>query len=407
MITCWLVYMVAYLTRNTYAASIVHLTGQGLLTTSMAGLVSTCYFISYGSGHMINGFLADRVPPVTMLGAGIIGTAACNLLMPVVTPSVPAMAAVWLANGYFESMLWAPIVVLLSGRIAQGMRYRAMSTIAYSRPTGQILAYLFTAACSYLGIGFRTPYVIAAVCAVATCVLLVLVSRKAFSAPDTVEVEPIEKKKTEGKSSDSVLRLLFASGAVIFLLPVIFHGMLKDGVATWVPTLLRDSFGANETLSTLLAIVLPLTGLLGVSFANFLLSRKLLKGNHAVIGIIIMLLTAVPVALLLNTRALPLVAAVICLCSVSLLMESYNQVFSTLMPTCFASKGRAATVSGIINSLIYGGSAVSIYAFGAIAEYIGWNVATVIWLGLALGSAVIMAFAIKPWQNFLKKETKL
>ncbi len=404
MITCWLVYMVAYLTRNTYAASIVHLTGQGLLTTSLAGLISTCYFISYGTGHMINGFLADRMKPVTMLGIGIVGTAVCNVLMPVVTPVVPAMAAVWLANGYFESMLWAPIVVLLSGRIEKGMRYRAMSTIAYSRPTGQILAYLFTAACSYFGIGIKAPYVIAAVCALATCVLLVLVSSRAFSAPDTVLVEPIQNKTSEAKKSDSVLRLLLSSGAVIFLLPVLFHGMLKDGVATWVPTLLRDSFGADETLSTLLAIVLPITGLLGVSFANFLLGRKRLKGNHAVIGIIIMLLTAVPVSLLLNTRALPLVVAVACLCAVSLLMESFNQVFSTLMPTCFASKGRAATVSGIINSLIYGGSAISIYAFGAIAEFVGWNVATVIWLALALVSAVILAFSIKPWREFLNKQ---
>ena len=404
MITCWLVYMVAYLTRNTYAASIVHLTGQGLLTPSLAGLISTCYFISYGSGHMINGFLADRIKPVTMLCIGITGTAVCNVLMPVVTPSVPAMAAVWLANGYFESMLWAPIVVLLSGRIEKGMRYRAMATIAYSRPTGQILAYLFTAACSYFGIGIKAPYLIAAVCALATCVLLAVVSYSAFSAQNTVEVEPTVHKIPEAKKSDSVLRLLLSSGAVIFLLPVVFHGMLKDGVATWVPTLLRDSFGANETLSTLLAVILPLTGLLGVSFANFLLGRRLLRGNHAVIGIIIMLLTAVPAALLLNTRALPLVVAVVCLCAVSLLMESFNQVFSTLMPTCFASKGRAATVSGIINSLIYGGSAISIYAFGAIAEYIGWNIATAVWLGLALVSALILAFSIKPWQQFLQKE---
>ena len=84
VITCWLIYMIAYLTRNTYVASIVHLTGEGLITTSMAGLVSTCYFISYGSGHLINGILADRVSPVPMLSIGIVGTAFSNLLMPVV-----------------------------------------------------------------------------------------------------------------------------------------------------------------------------------------------------------------------------------------------------------------------------------------------------------------------------------
>ena len=75
-----------------------------------------------------------------------------------------------------------------------------------------------------------------------------------------------------------------------------------------------------------------------------------------------------------------------------------------LFRSCFASKGRAATVSGMINSLIYGGSAISIYAFGAIAEFVGWNVATVIWLALALVSAVILAFSIKPWREFLNKQ---
>ena len=75
MITCWLIYMIAYLTRNTYNASIVHLTGEGLLTTSLAGLVSTCYFVSYGCGHLINGFLADRTRPVVMLGAAILALA--------------------------------------------------------------------------------------------------------------------------------------------------------------------------------------------------------------------------------------------------------------------------------------------------------------------------------------------
>ena len=55
-IACWLIYMVAYLTRNTYPASIVHLTDTGLLTTSAAGMVSTVYFVCYSSGHLINGF---------------------------------------------------------------------------------------------------------------------------------------------------------------------------------------------------------------------------------------------------------------------------------------------------------------------------------------------------------------
>lgn len=406
VITCWCIYMIAYLTRNTYAASIVHLTGEGLVTTSMAGLISTCYFVSYGCGHLINGILADRVSPVPMLGVGILGTAAANLLMPAVIPSVPAMIAVWTANGYFESMLWAPIFVLFSGVITERLRHIALATISSSRPVGQILAYLFTAACSHFGVGIAAPYVIAAGCAVLTCVALAVVARIAFSAPDirTVQVQPTRSEAGKPADTTHLMKLLALSGAVIFMLPAVFHGMLKDGVNTWVPTILRDTFNASASLSTILAVILPLTGLFGVVFANFLLGRKALLGNHPLIGIIIMLLTAIPTALLLNTGSMTLVMGVICLCLICFLMEAYNQVFSTMMPAKFAAYGKGATVSGIFNSLIYVGSAISTYTFGAVAERVGWHMTTVLWLVLALASAVILALSIKPWMRFIAQK---
>ncbi len=405
MITCWLIYMIAYLTRNTYNASIVHLTGQGLLTTSMAGLVSTCYFVSYGCGHMINGFLADRTRPVFMLGAGIMGTALANVLMPFVTPNVPLMIIVWTANGFFESMLWAPIFVLLSGVLTEKLRFTALSTISYSRPTGQILAYLFTAGCAYWGIGFKAPFFIAAACAVASCVLLIVVAVWAFSAPDVRVVEPVakEQKKDAPVSEASLAKLLLCSGALIFTVPVVFHGMLKDGVNTWVPTILRDSFGVDETLSTVLAIVLPLIALLGFTLANFLLKRKRLADNHPAIGIILMGAAAVPTLLLLGARGMSFVAGLVCLCAISLLMESFNHIYSTMMPAKFAHYGKAATVSGIMNSLIYIGSAISTYLFGAVAEWVGWNMTIFIWFCLALAGAAILALAIKPWKRFIKQ----
>jgi len=410
-ITCWLIYMIAYLTRNTYAASIVLLTGEGLLTTSMAGLISTCYFVSYGCGHLINGFLADRVSPVPMLGMGIVGTAVANLLMPAVIPSVPSMIVIWTANGFFESMLWSPILVLLSGVIAEKYRHTAVEAISASRPVGQILAYLVTAACSYFGAGIATPYLLAALCAVLTCVALVAVSVIAFSASDvrtiSLEAPKATAADTAGKAASfakgSLFKLLALSGTLIFMLPAILHGMLKDGVNTWVPTILRDSFNTSASLSTVLAVILPLTGLMGVLFANFLLGRKRLLGNHPLIGIIIMLMTAVPTALLLDTSAMSLVAGVACLCLISFLMEAYNHVFSVMMPARFAAVGKAATVSGIFNSLIYIGSAISTYAFGAVAERVGWHMTTLIWLIIALVSAVILAFSIKPWKRFNKQ----
>ena len=208
--------------------------------------------------------------------------------------------------------------------------------------------------------------------------------------------------KLKTKTRYSILRLLALSGALVFALPAVFHGMLKDGVHTWVPSFLRDSFNTNESFSTLIAIAVPVAGLFGVFFGNFLLGRKSLRKNHAIAGIIIMLITAAPTALLLGAKYLPLIAGVLCLCLISLLMEAFCHVFSVMMPTEFAVFGRASTVSGIFNSLIYAGSAVSTYVFGAVAENIGWNMTVALWLGLALVSAVILIFSIKPWDRFLQ-----
>ncbi|MBQ2256092.1 MAG: MFS transporter, partial [Clostridia bacterium] len=237
----------------------------------------------------------------------------------------------------------------------------------------------------------------------ASCVLLIIVAAWAFSAPDVqvVAVSTKEQKKTSPASSVSLFKLLLTSGALIFTVPVVFHGMLKDGVNTWVPTILRDSFDVDETLSTVLAIVLPLIALLGFTLANFLLKRKRLHENHPLIGIILMGAAAVPTLILLGVRGMSFVAGLICLCAISLLMESFNHVYSTMMPAKFAHYGKAATVSGIMNSLIYIGSAISTYLFGLVAEWLGWSTTIFIWLCLALVGAAILAFAIKPWKRFI------
>lgn len=403
IVACWLVYMIAYLTRNTYPASIVHLTDGGLLTPSDAGLVSTVYFVCYSCGHLINGFLADRVSPLAMLFIGIGGTAAANLLMPLTIPTVPAMIAVWAANGYFESMLWAPIVAIQSGMIAPSLRYRAMELISFSSPIGMITAYLLTALCTHFGGGIILTYRIAAVLALMTAVLLAAVSRHAFKTAEEAVTMSAEKTQ-ERKDHPPLLKLLVTGGAIVFTVPVVFHGMLKDGVNTWVPSILRDTFRTPTSLSTALAILLPLSGLAGVAFANFLLRWKRLGHNHPRIGIRVMLLMAIPLALLLQMKTLTLIGGLLCLCLIAMLISTNGHVFAVMMPTEFAVYGKASTVSGIFNTLIYAGSAISTYTFGVIAERAGWGVTIAVWLGLALGSAVILTFAVKPWRAFLQNK---
>lgn len=401
-LACWIVYAVAYITRNTYSVTIVVLTGASLLTPTQAGLISTCYFAAYGTGHLVNGILADRISPRFMMISGIAGTVAANLLMAAVSPDFTSMLIIWTVNGFLEAMLWAPIVAILSGMIAENKRREYVADMCTSKPVGVISAYLLSSICSFLGLPSFAIYCVAAGVGAVSCVIFALAYHKAFSAPDVADAKPELKLRTEGKKSGSLLTLLASAGALIFVIPVIFHGMLNDGLLSWVPTLIRDSYDTSDGFSTLLTVLLPLANLVGAVLANYIIG-KFFKKNHAAVGVLFMALSIVPTVLFLDPTALPLAVGVVCLILISLLMTAFNHIFSTLVPVEFAPYGRASTVSGIINSLIYAGCALSTYVFGSVSERIGWGATVTVWLSLMVVSSVVLAFSIKPWGRFLQK----
>ena len=49
-----------------------------------------------------------------------------------------------------------------------------------------------------------------------------------------------------------------------------------------------------------------------------------------------------------------------------------NLMLISRLPKYFAGLGMVSTVSGLLNAFTYVGSAVSTYAFGAVAESSGW-----------------------------------
>lgn len=414
---CWLVYTVAYIARNTYSASIVTLTGKGMLDEKSAGLVGTLYFIMYGTGHLINGILADRISPVAMIVTGLLGTTACNLLMPSVTPTLWLMCIVWGANGFLQAMLWSPIINIVSGRVSHAIKQRALVVISTTVPTGTVLVYAITSICSFIGAGWQLPFFIAAGGAVTACVTFAVIGKvtlgnrlaetpdagakaaksESGAASDTAKVLPIPKGR-------SIVAFLAATGALVFLIPVVFHGMLKDGVIAWVPNILKDTFKTTESFSTALTVILPIANLFGSLISNALFLH-VFKKNHAATGACVMLIAAIPTALVLviiiDQSQNLLIAGVICLALLSMLMSGFNYLFSTLVPSLFSVYGRTSTVSGIFNSAIYAGSAVSLYLFAKVKDELSWSATIALWLGLTLASALVLLIMVRPWRRFL------
>ena len=67
-----------------------------------------------------------------------------------------------------------------------------------------------------------------------------------------------------------MLPALFAAGLVWLVVPAMLHGGLKDGVTSWVPSMIQSNFGASPAFSAAVSMVLPLVNLTGAYLAGWL-----------------------------------------------------------------------------------------------------------------------------------------
>ncbi|MCQ2424995.1 MAG: MFS transporter [Lachnospiraceae bacterium] len=398
-LACWLTYMSAYIGRNTFKASIAALTELGVMTEPQAGFICSCYFICYAAGHLLNGILADRFDPILMIRTGLLGSSVANLLLGL-TPNYTVMLVIWSANGFLQSMMWSPIIFLLSGVVVEEKRKKYVLNMLSSSPTGTIIAYFlagFTAAISWKITFFSASAILFAVFLVFS-----FVSSRARRAMIPLPEPAPSEKKTEKEAAPAFLPLFVSSGALILLIPTVCHGMLKEGIMTWVPSLIKDTYGLSAGWSTVLTVIMPVCELFGAYFSSFLY-KKFFRENEIVTGLFFMAVTALPTLVILNLAKTPLLVSIACLGLIAVFIIGYNYMFSTVVPVIFGKYRRAATFSGIFNCTIYIGAAISTYGFGKIVEKTGWFVTVAAWIGIAVVGSVVLALLIPKWKRFKNK----
>lgn len=385
-VACWAAYCASYLGRINYTAALTAIVADGVFTKSHAGLIGTVYFFCYGAGQIFSGILGDRVSPYKMVCVGLAGTVCMNILMPLCSSSYIIMSVVWGFNGIVQSMLWTPILYIISNVLPEEQRRRACLYIAASFPVGSLLSYVISAAAIKFASWHFAFYVPAGIiscifvfwCFAAgkTSKILGRGERKAASVQENAE-----KKALLGK-------LFIVSGAAVICVGILIQGMLKDGVTSWVPTLITEKYNVSASFSVLLSAVLPIINLSGAWF-----STKLYEGpfklNETAAAAFCFALTLIPLTGIVFVGKYHIAVCVIFFAMFTTLITAINHLFITLIPVRFAKYGRTSTVGGIFNSCTYIGSAISTYGFGAVSEKFGWTATVIFWLILgALGIAV-------------------
>ncbi|MGN0447671.1 MAG: MFS transporter [Acutalibacteraceae bacterium] len=394
VISLWLVYASAYFCRTCYSAAIASIVTDGVFDKGQIGLVGTAFFICYGAGQILSGFAGDKVNPFAMVLFGAFGSSVCCFSMAFVK-SLALMAGIWGVNGVFQSMLWAPLLRIFSETINSKLREKAVLNIALSLPVGTVCAYL----CSTLIIKYsKWNNIFLCGSAVIFAAFLFGLSAVVNSRKFVTKTARKNEKSDRNKKS-KFLFVVVSSGLFIIIIPSFLHGMMRDGITNWVPTMITEEYGVLPSFSVFLTIVLPVFNAFGAYIITPL--YKKLGCNEMKTAGICAAFAIIPMIGLLFIGTMPVIVSIILLALTTMSMYSLNYLIISRVPVRFSESGHTSSVTGILNSFAYIGCAVSSYGFGAVSQKSGWNAVAVIWIISALLTSLFAFFANKRWSKFI------
>ena len=373
---CFIAYLFAYVGRLNMSATLDQIIEGMRVDSARGGTLQTVFAVVYACGQFVFGAMVDRVAPRKLLLVGMVGSAACNFSFSF-AGSFSLLLGLWAGNGFFQSMLWTPIVYLMAENFEGEKKKKASFVMSFTLALGHIAAWALAGFLSER-FGWRQAYRIPAFTLLAACAVsqLILPGRK-------------DGSDRKGAAADEVIgkmpvRELFSTGLIALLLCCVMNGFVRDGVITWGPTIL----GAEKGMMTL---IIPCVNLIGIVVGATVV-RMFAQGARMV-GAGMMAACAVPAIglMLFPGASVPVLA--LFLGVLSAILYGSNPIFTTLIPMEYYKVGRVGLVGGLCDSFIYLGSALAGFFTGWLHDataswqgaYLLWGVCSVI--GAILGFA--------------------
>ncbi len=399
-VLCPLVYFASYLTRKDYSIVMAAITESEGLAKSVAGIPESASLISYGAGQIISGILGDKIKPQKMISIGLAATAVLNAAM-ALCANPTARAAIWFLNGFAQSMLWPPMVRILAATMEEKRYNDACVNVNIAGISGTVFLYLTSSLVWIKFFTWKYTFFASAVICAAILAAWLTGCKRAFG-----DGNPFEKRTGAKQAADSSdysklsFGAILSSGFPLIALAIIFQGALRDGITDWVPTFISETFSLQSSNAILKSVLLPILGVISlkaVGIINNKFVHEETKGAGWIFAIGFVC-CAVLVFFYSSNQYLTLLVSALAVGT----MHGVNFFLVCIVPARFEKYGAVSTMSGIINSLTYVGSAAAIYIFGAVSENFGWHAVVITWTVTAVLGTACCFIAAKPWRRFIR-----
>ena len=184
----------------------------------------------------------------------------------------------------------------------------------------------------------------------------------------------------------------------------VITNLVKDGLTTWVPVILKERYGVPDSIGIILTLVMPLLALFGTAVAVSL--NKKVSDFIDLCGITFAFIAVLTFCLTIaGSGTTGIIITLFCLAGVSLLTSAANNAITSMAPLYLKKELNAGLFAGTMNGLCYVGSTLSAYGLGAFADGLGWN-AVFLLLAAASALCVVLSALYSIFKAKAKKATK-
>lgn len=397
MASIWLGYAVFYFTRNSYKSIMPAMLKDLDWQLSDVGILSTIFYIVYGSSRFLGGIISDKSNPRYFMGVGLIITGFINIAFGM-SSSLPALALLWGLNAFFQGWGWPPCTKILTTWYSRNERGFWWAICNTSHNVGGAIIPLLA---GWLAIhyGWRYGMIVPGIVGIFVGIILCIILRdrpESMGLPrvgewrkDQLELEQV-KKSENSLTTWQVLRRYVFTNKFIWLLAVsyVLVYVVRIGVNDWANMYLVKEHGVDLLVANSAITMLEIGGFIGTIAAGWG-SDKLFKGNRIPMNIIFML------GIMLSVGALWLLplTSKLALGTVFFLIGFF--IFGPQMLTGMAAaevchKEYAGTATGFVGLFGYMGAALTGLPLAMIIESAIWNGFFIVMTAASLLSAVLI-----------------
>ncbi|MQA90162.1 MAG: MFS transporter [Gemmatimonas sp.] len=387
-----LAYLFYYTGRQNFGWAMSSMSESLGYSMQQLGWISSAVLVTYGLGQFINGNLGDKFGGRVMVTVGGLLSVVLNWVVSFGT-SFWTIFAPWAANGYAQSMAWAPGSRMLSNWWPEKERGTAYGLYVFAAGSSSVVIYAIGAGLASMRISwewvFRLPVLLLGV----ACIVFWFVAR---DKPEDVGLSPIEDDHHDALPGGAEESSLQRYGQVFkdwrFLLAVLsigFESFARYGLVIWVPVHLMGPAYEDLPMAVWIGVALPVGMALGALSAGYVSDRFF--GSNRSRPIALFMALAVVVLLLIYVAPVEwLGVGIVLLFLAGFLVYGPHSCYWALCPGLLG-RYRAATATGVMNFWAY------LVAAGT-GPLIGWAIdsfgTTVLFLILsvscALGALVIL-----------------